>query len=60
MSDKRPVPVVPDGLEMMTPRQAWNAALEAIAPVVEWEAFWNDGQDLDVLAYRIEDDSNGD
>lgn len=52
---ERPKPMIPDNLDAMTPRQAWNAALDAIEPMLGWEAFWNDGRDTDTAPYRVDE-----
>lgn len=43
----------------MTPRQAWNAALDAADEIAGWEAFWNDGQGCDFRELKVDDPTIG-
>lgn len=37
---------VPDNLDSMSPREAWNACVEAHKPLIDWSLFWNDGRSI--------------
>ena len=43
--DIKPQAVIPVNLSEMSPHKAWNLALDTIAPLAEWNSFWNDGLD---------------
>jgi hypothetical protein len=46
MEDPKPQAVIPENLSEMSPQTAWNLALATIAPLAEWDSFWNDGLDI--------------
>lgn len=52
---QKPNAVVPENLQEMSPVEAWNAALDAIEPVVHYNNFWNDGVETegDFIRLRI-------
>lgn len=50
---KKPLAVIPDNLSEMSPHEAWNLALNTIAPIAEWNSFWNDGQETGEDIYHL-------
>lgn len=42
---EKPEAVIPENLSEMSPQSAWNLALNTIAPLADWNSFWNDGLD---------------
>lgn len=55
--DKKPGAVIPENLSEMSPHEAWNLALDTIAPLAEWDSFWNDGLDIpgDIHNLRVKE-----
>jgi hypothetical protein len=47
INGEKPTPKIPDNLDQMTPRQAWNAAFDAIDPLISWSLFWDDGRSIE-------------
>lgn len=41
--NQKPEAVIPENLSEMSPVLAWNLALNTIAPLIEYNSFWNDG-----------------
>jgi hypothetical protein len=46
MQEQQPQAVIPDNLSEMSLHEAWNRALDTIAPLAEWDSFWNDGLNI--------------
>jgi len=42
--DAEPHAEVPENLDAMTPREAWNSAVGACMEISDWSAYWDDGQ----------------
>ena len=51
--NQKPEAVIPENLSEMSPQSAWNLALNTIAPLADWNSFWNDGLETTSDIHRL-------
>lgn len=51
--NEKPPAVIPKNLSEMSPVAAWNLALTTIAPLADYNSFWNDGRDTGEDIYDL-------